>query len=335
MNKIKDEEIIQTLQNQFKHLIEIFDERQIFGIFTYGRVNYGFAESIDDIKTMVIYVPSFEEMCTKPALLTEKYLLYNNKEIKKIDARLLYELALKQDKVVMEALFSDYRIINKRYEKVFKKHIFINKEAIFHCDQKARIECAVNQGIAALDAYEQTEDREELFEAARLRIACKLYMDGAACENCISLKKDYHISYLWQILKGDLIPDLVEIRKDLLEYQEDAKNYKVNNACKELIKNGAVEIIKVAITDMTQQGDFLENLTTTEEQALDVILENLEDGYEGNVSISQLTASSGISRPVFKNVLQKMKNNLIAEIDNRGVKGTYVKIIDGIILNRI
>lgn len=335
MNKIKDEEITKVLQDQFKHLTEIFDERQIFGIFTYGKVNYGFAETADDIKTMIIYIPSFEEMCIKPALLAEKYLLYNDREIKKIDARLLYELALKQDKVVMEALFSDYRIINKRYEKVFKKHIFINKEAIFHCDQKTRIDSAVNQGIAALDAYEQTKNTEELFEAARLRIACKLYIDGAACENCINLKKDYHVSYLWQILKGDLIPDLTEIREDLLEYQEDVKNYKVNNACKELIKKGAVEIIKVAITDMAQQGDFLESLTATEEQALDVILENLEDGYEGNVSISQLTTLSGISRPVFKNVLQKMKDNLIAEVDNRGVKGTYVKIIDGIILNRI
>ena len=61
-------------------------------------------------------------------------------------------------------------------------------------------------------------------------------------------------------------------------------------------------------------------------------LDNLNDGYQGNISILQLTTSSGISRSVFKNLLQKMKDNLVAEIENQGTKGTYIKIIDGTIL---
>lgn len=90
--------------------------------------------------------------------------------------------------------------------------------------------------------------------------------------------------------------------------------------------------MKVAITDMFQQKDFINILTDAEKNALDIILDNLNDGYQGNISILQLTTSSGISRSVFKNLLQKMKDNLIVEIENQGTKGTYIKIIDETIL---
>ena len=83
---------------------------------------------------------------------------------------------------------------------------------------------------------------------------------------------------------------------------------------------------------MAQTEDFKKKLTDLELQALDVILNNLANKYEGIISISQLVNTSGISRPVFKSVLDKMKTNLIAEWENRGVKGTYIKIIDGNLL---
>lgn len=335
MNKIKDEDVIKILEEQFQYLTSIYDEKQIFGIFTYGRVNQGFAETLNDIETVVLYIPTFEEICIKPLSLDNKYILYKDKEIKKINIRLLYNLATKQDKIVMEALFSEYNIINPRYEKIFKKHIYINKEAIFHCDQKTYIENTIADAFSALKSYEKTHDINAIFEASRLRIACKMYMNGASCENCINLKKDYHISYLWQIKQGELIPDINEIKIDLNSFKEEAKDFKINSACKDLIKNGIMEIMIVALTDMAQDKDFFEVLTDTETQAFNIILENLEDGHEGNISISQLTLNSGISRPVFKSVLQKMKDNLIAEIENRGVKGTYIKIIDGLILSKI
>ena len=90
--------------------------------------------------------------------------------------------------------------------------------------------------------------------------------------------------------------------------------------------------MKVALTDMSSEGNFLSLLTKTEVQAFEIILQHLNDGYEGNISISQLTEDSKISRPVFKNTLQKMKDNNVAEIINQGVKGMYIKVIDGDIL---
>lgn len=333
MNKIQDKEINHILQKQYNNLIKKYDERQIFGIFAYGKVNYGFAEKIQDLKTAYIYLPTFEELCTiEPKFNIKQDEEINDDIIKKVDIRGLYNFASKQDGIMMEALFSEYQIINPRYKKVFKKHFLINKEVIFHCDPVAKVKQIVEAGHNALVDYTLNKDIEKLFQACFLRISCRLYLDGVSCENCINLKKDYHISYLWQILKGEIKPNIDEIYNDYDLFLEEVKDYKKSN-CEDIIKNGVKEIMIVFLTDIEQTEDFKNKITDLEKQALTVILNNLADKYEGNISISQLVNMSNISRPVFKSVLNKMKTNLIAEIENKGVKGTYIKIIDGNILS--
>ena len=66
MNKISDEVINNVVQQHYDYIISKYDERKIFGVFTYGKVNYGFATQEQDIKTVFLYVPSFEEMCINP-----------------------------------------------------------------------------------------------------------------------------------------------------------------------------------------------------------------------------------------------------------------------------
>lgn len=333
MNKISNEIIKSIIKQQYDYIIQKYDEKQIFGIFTYGKVNYGFATCEQDIRTAFLYVPSFEEMCIDPINLNDvPYLNFNNIQIKKIDARILYSRAIQQDRQIMEGLFSEYAIINPRYKKIFQNNIVMNKEIIYHYNQKLRIKNSAESGLLFLQKYKEIGDIEDLFNACRIRIACQLYIEGVSCENCINLKRDYHINYLWQILNEEIEPSLDEVEKDLKKYLKESEELQDNFSYQDIIKKSCIEIIKVAITDMAQQQEFLSLLTETERNALDVILDNLEDGYQGNISILQLTATSGISRPVFKSLLQKMKTNLIAEIENQGAKGTYIKIIDGTIL---
>jgi GTP-sensing pleiotropic transcriptional regulator CodY len=78
---------------------------------------------------------------------------------------------------------------------------------------------------------------------------------------------------------------------------------------------------------------FLNKLTKTEVIALQAIA--AEIGEEGNVSIVQMTEKTNISRPVYTSLFYKMKEDKIAYIDNRGVKGTYIKLIDKLFLNEI
>lgn len=332
-----NEKIYNKLKNQYNFLTQYFDERQVIGIFVYGLSNYGIAETEQEIKTVACICPLFEDFCCQNTSLKSYYLKDNNNDnIRITDIRLLYEKALNQESVILEAAFTEYNIINPRYKKAFNKYVYMNRETIFHANQQLRIHQAIQIGKKALQHYKEThsQDVSDLLKASYIRIACRQYMNGVSCENCINLKQDYYRNYLLQIKHGEIVPDIEDIEDDLNSLLEESSGLFINNDSSELVKTAIVEIVKISLTDMVQSTEFENLLTQTENQALKLILSHLEDGVEGNISISQLTNESSISRPVFKNVIQKMKDNVIAEIENQGVKGTYIKIIDGHLLSK-
>lgn len=332
-----NEKIYNKLKNQYNFLTKYFDERQVLGIFVYGLSNYGIAETEQEIKTVACICPLFEDFCCQDTSLKSYYLKDDNyNDIRITDVRLLYEKALKQESVILEAAFTEYNIINPRYKKVFNKYIYMNRETIFHTNQQLRVRQAIKIGKKALQHYKETynQDVSDLLKASYIRIACRQYMNGVSCENCINLKQDYYRNYLLQIKHGELIPDIEDIEDDFNSLLEESNSLSIENDSSKLIKTAIAEIVKIFLTDMMQNTEFENLLTQTENQALKIILSHLKDGIEGNISISQLTNESSISRPVFKNVIQKMKNNSIAEIENQGVKGTYIKIIDGHLLSK-
>lgn len=333
MNKVLDKEIMNELKEELDYIYSIYNEKQILGIFTYGKMNYGFGETMEDLNTLICYLPTFEEIClVTPKTLEKPNIKFKNRYIKMVDIRLIDSLATEQDSVMMEAFFSEYYIINPKYEKIYNRYIKMNKEAIFHCDKKARVNNIVRAGRKILKEYSKNKDKELLFEASLLRIACRLFLDGTSCENCINLKKDYHINYLWQIKEGKTVPNIEEIETDYNTFEEEAKDFKIDLNCYNLIQQGTIEIIKVALNDMNNNTNLLEIITNTEKEALKAIISKLNKDYEGNISIIQLINQFGISRPVFNSLFQKMKENNCAEIENQGVKGTYIKILDSNLL---
>ena len=123
-----------------------------------------------------------------------------------------------------------------------------------------------------------------------------------------------------------------EVTSDLEEMKAKAATLENHPELEQLVKDTIVDIIKIALTRTIDVKEFLQNLTNPEKDALKVIMQNIYNG-EGIVSISQAVTNSNLSRPVFKSVLNKMKDLEIAELTNMGVKGTHVKIIDGVFLN--
>ena len=77
------------------------------------------------------------------------------------------------------------------------------------------------------------------------------------------------------------------------------------------------------------QDQIFNSFTKTEEKALIFILEMIGD--EGILSISEAIRQSGISRPVFTGLLDKLDRYKGAEIKNMGVKGTYINFYDHIL----
>lgn len=331
MNKISNNEVEKILQDDYKYLQTLFPQDQIFGIFTYGDFNYGFAETIKDLKVKMYYLPTLEEMCTNLTLKDET-IEYNNHIINIKDIRLILDNILKQEGTVMECFFAEYNIITPKFKKVYMDTIASKREEIFRCSPKARIEHSVKQAYEDIQDFLKTNNYNSLFNACRRRLGSQLYLDGELVENCIRFKKDYHITYLWNIKKGISLPNMDEVTSDLEEMKAKAATLENHPELEQLVKDTIVDIIKIALTRTIDVKEFLQNLTNPEKDALKVIMQNIKNG-EGIVSISQAVTISNLSRPVFKSVLNKMKDLEIAELTNMGVKGTYVKIIDGVFLN--
>ena len=75
---------------------------------------------------------------------------------------------------------------------------------------------------------------------------------------------------------------------------------------------------------------FKKSLTFAENEALDKIIDKIHQ--EGIISINSLSRETGISRPVFNNLLNKLENAKLITVNNMGAKGTYIKFINNKLL---
>lgn len=318
MNKITDSEIKKILKNRCKDIkIEIGEDR-LFGIFVIGKALYGMAETEEDIKTIAGYIPTEEELYLSSPQL--KVCNHNeNTSTQLTDLRCLLAKVEQQDINIMESIFSEYRIINPRYEDEYTKQILNNKEVIFKYKPYNRIYNAIERGYQAIE-------NQNYVEACRIRFACQEYVNGASIADCIHLKKDFYLRYLESIKNEEFTPDIIELKEDyediLLKTKDMMCHYDVEDYFKDFVKH---TIIK-ANEDKTKVVNIIDFLTDKERQALSLILSKLENG-EGIISISKLLEESNISRPVFKSALNKMEKYYIAEVTNMGVKGTYIKLL--------
>ena len=126
--KINDIVIFQQLNMNYDYLAEQFKEENVFGIFAFGKVNTeNGIQDISELTTEGIIFPTFEEVCLnkRPPLKT----IENNIIIK--DIRCIFnDITLTQNDPIKEALFTDYKIINVRYIRLFEKYFYDKKEQI-------------------------------------------------------------------------------------------------------------------------------------------------------------------------------------------------------------
>ena len=75
--------------------------------------------------------------------------------------------------------------------------------------------------------------------------------------------------------------------------------------------------------------DFFNALTENETIAFQAITEEI--GLSGNISVVKMIQKTGVSRPVFTSLLQKMERYNVATVKSQGVKGTNIVIREGVI----
>lgn len=113
---------------------------------------------------------------------------------------------------------------------------------------------------------------------------------------------------------------------DLLKRYDYAFRWYAQTGDKQYFIEMVEEAIKHGIETPkgTDVKGLMEALTDSEKAAFDAI--SAEIGTEGNISIQKMVQQTGISRPVFTSLLNKMEKHQVAFIKNQGVKGTYICI---------
>ena len=339
--------ILRRLQDHLNYVIEVhkIPSDRILGIFLFGSQNYELADTNSDVDSIILYVPSFDDICFQTkAPLSTIYNYLDGEHIVIHDIRLYRNSLEKQSFNSIEILYTNYHIINEKYRNVFETFFINHREQLSKIDIDKLMLACVGQMRNRVNKLEPTS--KELANALRLKYFIKHFHNGTASfDDCMRLQGwDEEFNEVWNVKMIDTQDRTEEINKYIkelhnklkIETEEEFKIYsqgngfRINKEAINILNDGVKEIMKYAFEKNDKPDflikDFYDQLTSAEKRAYDSIVKVI--GVEGSVSISQLVESNKISRPVYNNLINKMKNNKIANIVNQGVNGTYIKIIN-------
>lgn len=330
------EPILKRLQEHWDYAVrQGVDPDRIVGVFLYGSQNYGFANPDSDVDSKLIIVPSFEDMCLKSDWLS-KELHLEDEHIEVKDIRELRNMFLKQNINFIEILYTDYFILNPKYAELWKTYFVDNREAISHCDRNKALKSISGQLIHTLK--QGPTDNKKLHNAHRLYYFLENYLNNKVYLECIHPEGEsyeflrdlkFGLNKLSQDEKAKLAnaTELEQKVKDLTSMYPELES-PLRERAMNTLNNGVMEIIKLSLQDPESEmskEQFFKQLTNAEQRAYYSIVKEI--GAEGNITISKLVEKNSISRPVYNNLIVKMKEYGIAAIVSQGMKGTNIKIL--------
>lgn len=309
---------------------------RILGVFAYGSMNYNFFKfGESDVDSKLIIIPSFEDMCLKQEWLS-KELHFEGEHIEVKDIRELKNMFIKQNINYLEILYTNYFILNPRFEALWRKYFIDNREAIVHYDRQKAMKSISGQLIHTLK--QDPMNNKKLHNAHRLYYFLKHYLNNEIYLDCIApTGEDY--TFLRELKFGlnelsqnaeaklALASTLEQKVYDLIAMYPNLDS-PLHETAAAALNNGVVEIIKFSQQDpvvCVTKEEFFKKITNAEQRAYYSIVKEI--GTEGEIAISKLIKKNAISRPVYTNLIIKLKEYGVAEVANKGIKGTYLKII--------
>lgn len=326
------DKIMNKLKKHWDFAATQYNEDQFLGIFLYGSQNYNFASEDSDVDSKIIYIPTFEEMCLNKNWLSVELQTEEKEHIEIKDIREMKLMWEKQNINFVELFYTEYFILNPKYEKVFKTYFIKNRELIAHYDRAKTIKSVGCQLLHTL-AQGKT-DNKKLYNAFRLSYFLQYYLLGFSYEKCIVPKGEIHdflyeLKYNCQWNEETKLSKAEELEQQIKELID--ANYNIDSPMREsataALETGVCEILKLSLykEDSLTKEAFFEKLTDTEKDAYKAIVNEIQN--EGYISLSKMIKKTNISRPVYNNLIAKLKEFKIAEVQSCGVKGTYIKII--------
>ena len=169
------------LEQYYHFLSDKYGEDRLLGVFLYGSQNYGLAGEGSDVDAYAIYVPTLDEVARldKPVSTTFEFEC-GNVTIK--DVRLMCQMWKKQGINFVEILFTEYYLINQRYEDSFNT-VRKFREYIATYDMQQAVKSAIHSALNGLKGPYVTS--KQYINGMRTLSFIQNYILGRSYLNCI------------------------------------------------------------------------------------------------------------------------------------------------------
>lgn len=228
-----------------------FKEENILGIFVYGSQNYNLDTSTSDWDTKAIIIPTIDEVLFNQPVSREISISRDNDEWEHCevkDIREFVKMFEKQNINFIEILFTEYKWVNPKFQKLWEEYFVNNREEISRYDMNQTIKSIVGQTKHTIKQQNSTNGKKIANGYRLLRFLDKYVSGNCNYIDCITIpnsEKDWYIDIKQ---KDEVLVKHSELLLAILEdtYENYSKVFTVKSEVKELMRQGAKEIIKFA-----------------------------------------------------------------------------------------
>lgn len=178
----------QQLKEHYKHVCELYPEDEILGVFLYGSQNYNCATDSSDVDSKAIIVPSLDRLIEGKMLSKELHVGESHCEVK--DIREMGRMWLKGNMNFVEILFTDYYIVNPRFQDFWQKLVDMRDEIAYYNPKRT----ILSLGHQALNGMGYDAKRNA--NAYKLSIQMGNYLTSANYEQVLKLTNSERALFL-------------------------------------------------------------------------------------------------------------------------------------------
>lgn len=215
----REERIMKRVQEHYDYLAS--KGYEIVGLFLQGSQNYNNDiyddDYCSDIDTKAIVLPTFDDFVGGKQPVSTTLILENNEHIDVKDIRVMFDSFTKHNVNFLEILFTDFKIVNPKYEN-FMQLLFDNNERLAFANRIKLLNCITGMSKQKLCAlkhpYPTIKDKIEKFgydpkqlnHIIRMNYFIKRVLAGESFKSALNEieRKDY----------------LVQVKKGLYELKE-------------------------------------------------------------------------------------------------------------------
>lgn len=227
-----------------------FKEENILGIFVYGSQNYNLDTPTSDWDTKTIVIPTFDEVLFDKPVSREVSVKRDNDEYEHCevkDIREFIKMFEKQNINFIEILFTEYKWVNPKFQKLWEDYFINNREEIARYDMNQVIKSIVGQAKHTIKQC-PTNGKKIANGYRLIRFLQKYISKEFSYSQCIFIpnsEKDWFLDIKQQ---EEILPQHSELLLAILEntYENFSQIFKVKAEVKEAMRQGAKEIIKFA-----------------------------------------------------------------------------------------